>query len=110
MLILNTMKNLRVDVDAFISLCSDYSNPQILQLGKAAEYMIILDSINGDLKVKGLKEASVKFSRIYKGENMDGSAGQSYAAVYVLKDAIEGWSCQPGEGDSRVSRNEPRGR
>jgi branched-chain amino acid transport system substrate-binding protein len=101
MLILNTMKDLKVDVDAFIGIGSGYSNPQILQLGKAAEYMIVLDSLNGDLKIKGLKEASEKFSKLYKGENMDGSAGQSYAAVYILKDAIE----RAGTTDREKIRN-----
>jgi branched-chain amino acid transport system substrate-binding protein len=101
MLILNTVKDLNVDVEAFLGIGSGYSNPQILQLGKAAEYMIVLDSLNGDLKIKGLKEASTKFAQLYKGEAMDGSAGQSYAAVYILKDALE----RAGSTDREKIRN-----
>ena len=89
MLILNTMKDLKVDVEAFLGVGSGYSNPQILQLGKTAEYIIVLDSSNGDLKIKGLKEACTKFAELYKGAVMDGSAAQAYAAVYILKDALE---------------------
>ena len=87
-LILNTVKDLRVDLDAFIGIGAGYSNPQILQIGKAAEYMICLDVLHGDLKIKGLKEADDRFLKKYNSQ-MDGSCASSYAAVYILKDALE---------------------
>ncbi len=88
MLILNTVKDLRVDLDAFIGVGAGYSIPQILQTGKAGEYMIALDSLHGDLRIKGLKEADERFFKKYN-VLFDGGAAQCYTAVYILKDALE---------------------
>jgi branched-chain amino acid transport system substrate-binding protein len=87
-LILKTMRSLRVDVEGFLGIGSGFSNPQILQLGDTAAYLFCLDSLHGDMRIKGLQEAAAKFLKKYNVE-MDGSAGESYASVYVLKDVLE---------------------
>ncbi len=99
-LILNGVKDLRIDLDAFIGTGSGYSNPQILQIGKAAEYMICLDALNGDLKIKGLKEADERFFKKYN-THMDGASSLSYVGVYILKDALE----RAGSADREKLRN-----
>jgi branched-chain amino acid transport system substrate-binding protein len=87
-LILKTIRSLRVDVDGFLGIGSGFSNPQIVQLGDTAAYLFCLDSLHGDMRIKGLQEAAAKFLKKYNVE-MDGSAGESYASVYMLKDALE---------------------
>jgi branched-chain amino acid transport system substrate-binding protein len=87
-LILKTIRSLRVDVEGFLGIGSGFSNPQILRLGDTAAYLFCLDSLHGDMRIKGLQEAAAKFLKKYNVE-MDGSAGESYASVYVLKDALE---------------------
>jgi branched-chain amino acid transport system substrate-binding protein len=87
-LILKTMRSLQVDIEGFLGIGSGFSNPQILQLGDTAAYVFCLDSLHGDMRIKGLQEAAAKFLKKYKVE-MDGSAGESYASVYILKDALE---------------------
>jgi len=87
-LILKTIRSLQVDVEGFLGIGSGFSNPQILQLGDTAAYVFCLDSLHGDMRIKGLQEAAAKFLKKYNVE-MDGSAGESYASVYILKDALE---------------------
>jgi len=87
-LILKGIRDLRVDLDAFIGVGIGYSHPKIFELGKTAEYMMNLDSNYKDLNIRGLAEMARKFNSKFKSD-VDGSVVNQYSFTYLVKDALE---------------------
>lgn len=88
-LIAKTMKDLDFNPQALIGMGGAHQdNNFITTLGKASEYVFVSVSWENDLKVPGVKEANESFLK-RNGVEMDAIAAMCYAAVYVLKDALE---------------------
>ena len=66
-----------------------YTNPTVVQnLGSLAEGMVVLNDWFPDINRPGSKELNERFKK-RTGKDMLGNANTTYAAVYILADALE---------------------
>lgn len=66
-----------------------YTNPTVVQnLGSLAEGMVVLNDWFPDINRPGSKELNDRFKK-RTGKDMLGNANTTYAAVYILADALE---------------------
>jgi len=88
-LLTNTMAEMKVNVKAIISSGGGHADPSFLKAaGKNAEYLFDIVEWETDLNRPGLKETNAKYKKIY-GNNMNGESVDAYAAMYVIKAALE---------------------
>ncbi len=88
-LLTNTMAEMKVNVKAIISSGGGHADPSFLKAaGKNAEYLFDIVEWETDLNRPGLKETNDKFKKLY-GYNMNGESVDAYAAMYVIKEALE---------------------
>jgi len=99
-LLTNTMAEMRVNVKAIISSGGGHADPSFLEAaGKNAEYLFDIVEWETDLNRPGLKETNEKYKKLY-GNNMNGESVDAYAAMYVIKEALE----QAGSTDPAALR------
>jgi branched-chain amino acid transport system substrate-binding protein len=88
-LLMNTMAEHEVDVMGMIGSGGGHSDPQFIpNTGKNSIYFFDAVEWEADLNRPGLKETNKKFKDRY-GYNISPEAANVYAAMYVLKDALE---------------------
>ncbi len=88
-LLTNTMAEMKVNVKAIISSGGGHADPSFMKAaGKNAEYLFDIVEWEADLNRPGLKETNDKFNKLY-GHNMNGESVDAYAAMYVIKEALE---------------------
>jgi branched-chain amino acid transport system substrate-binding protein len=88
-LLMNTMAEHEVDVMGMIGSGGGHSDPQFIpNTAKNALYFFDAVEWGADLNRPGLKETNEKFKKRY-GYNISPEAANAYAAMHVLKDALE---------------------
>ncbi|WP_155005941.1 ABC transporter substrate-binding protein [Pelobacter seleniigenes] len=88
-LLTNTMAEMKVNVKAIITSGGGHADPSFLEAaGQNADYIFDIVEWEADLNRIGLKETNAKFKSLY-GHNLTGEAVDAYAAMYVIKDALE---------------------
>jgi branched-chain amino acid transport system substrate-binding protein len=67
-----------------------YTNPTVVQnLGPLAEGMMVINDWFPDINRPGSKELNDKFKKRTGGKDLLGNANTTYAAVYILADALQ---------------------
>jgi len=88
-LLTNTMAEMKVNVKAIISSGGGHADPSFLKAaGKNADYLFDIVEWEADLNRPGLTETNEKFKKRY-GYNLNGESVDAYAAMYVIKEALE---------------------
>jgi branched-chain amino acid transport system substrate-binding protein len=88
-LLTNTMAELKVRPKAVVSSAGGHADPKYLEnVEKNGEYFFDLNEWAPDLKKPGAKETNAKFKKLY-GVDLTGETADGYAAMYVIKDALE---------------------
>lgn len=88
-LLTNTLANFKVRPKAIISSGGGQADPSFLTaVGKNAQYLFDIVEWETDVDKPGAKEANDKFNNKY-GMNLTGEGVDAYAAMYVIKDALE---------------------
>lgn len=88
-LLTNTMAEMKVNTKAIISSGGGHADPSFLKAaGKNADYLFDIVEWETDLNRPGLTETNEKFKKLY-GHNMNGESVDAYAAMYVIKEALE---------------------
>lgn len=99
-LLTNTMAEMRVNVKAIISSGGGHADPSFLKAaGKNAEYLFDIVEWETDLNRPGLTDTNNKFKKLY-GYNMNGESVDAYAAMWLIKEALE----KAGSTDSEAVR------
>jgi len=67
-----------------------YTNPTVVQnLGSLAEGMLVINDWFPDINRPGSKELNERFKKRTGGKDLLGNANTTYAAVYILADALQ---------------------
>ncbi len=67
-----------------------YTNPTVVQnLGPLAEGMLVINDWFPDINRPGSKELNERFKKRTGGKDLLGNANTTYAAVYILADALQ---------------------
>jgi branched-chain amino acid transport system substrate-binding protein len=99
-LLTNTMAEMKVNVKAIISSGGGHADPSFLAAaGQNAEYLFDIVEWEADLNRPGLKDTNDKYKKLY-GHNLNGESVDAYAAMYVIKEALE----QAGSTDPEALR------
>ena len=88
-LLMNTLAELKVDVKAMVGSGGGHADPVFMKnTGKNCEYFFDAVEWAADLPRPGLKELNEKFKAKY-GTFLSPEAANVYAAMYVIKNALE---------------------
>jgi len=88
-LLTNTLADYKVKPKAIIGSGGGHADPTFISgAGDNCKYTFDIVEWETDVNKPGAKEANEKYNKLF-GYNMTGEAVDAYAAVYVLKDALE---------------------
>ena len=87
-LIRRTMREINLKPMIYISAPAGQDPKYTKTLGDLAEFTVINGEWAPDIKKAGVAEVNAKYKKVY-GEDMFAQQGEVYAAIYVLKDALE---------------------
>ncbi|MFQ5829120.1 MAG: ABC transporter substrate-binding protein [Candidatus Methylomirabilia bacterium] len=89
LLLARTSKELDFNPKAFFAAGAGPKDPNFAkQLGKDAEYWLVISEWNADMRREGAAELGERFLKKF-GQAMDGIAAMCYITTWVLKDALE---------------------